>query len=208
MNRRLRGSIIGPAIRCSSFCDMPPVNTRTLLRSPDIRATTPRINLPRWNQEPSARGRLLGMPRRLKSISVRAALARLEFANHHQSTCSFVGFDMSDVRHLLEGRRVGVVKAACSMSADLPEALDQLVSQNRRAFEAAASAVVIMSSGAGRILLADIGATWRVLRANPPGLGKAVYATCTHPSFGNGYELLVLLGFSKKHAGRGRNVAA
>jgi hypothetical protein len=81
----------------------------------------------------------------------------------------------------------------------LPMALSRLKDQNKQAFETATSAVVIMTSGHDRIVLADVGATWRALRAGPLGAGRAIYGTCTHPAFGRRYELVVLLGFSPKH---------
>lgn len=141
----------------------------------------------------------LASHRGMKPISVRAALARLAFVNHHQTTCSFVGLDMSDVLFLLEGRRLCTLRATCSTSAELPMALSRLKDENKQAFQTATSAVVMMTSGHDRIVLADVGATWRALRAGPPGTGSAIYGTCTHPAFGRRYELVVLLGFSAKH---------
>lgn len=141
---------------------------------------------------------ILRAQRPLRSLSVRAALARLAFVNEHQTTCSFVGLDISDVRHLLEGRKVCTLRADCSTSEDLPRALNLLLTQNKQAFYAASAAVAVMTNGYGRISLSDIGATWRILRANPPGIGNTIYATCTHPAFGAGFELVVLLAYARK----------
>jgi hypothetical protein len=187
------------SIRCSSLCDMPPVNTRTFLRATHGQVAPCRPTLGSRTQKRFPGQRLgLRVAGRIKMISVRAALARLAFVNHHQGTCSYVGLDMSDVLFLLVGRRLCTLRATCSTSAELPMALSRVQDQNKQAFETATSAVVIMTSGYDKIAFADIGAAWRILRANPPGVGNVIYATCTHPTFGRRYELVVLLGFSRK----------
>lgn len=199
MNSRRAGTSPQRPIRCSNVCDVPPVNTRTILRTQGGHVLPSQLNLAPGKRERRLRTTpILRASRPLRSLSVRAALARLAFANEHQATCSFVGLDMSDVRHLLEGRKVCTLRAACSTSADLPRALNLLLTQNKQAFNAATSAVAVMTSGYGRIFLSDIGATWRILRANPPGIGNTVYATCTHPTFGASFELVVLLAYARK----------
>lgn len=142
-----------------------------------------------------------------ETIPVCQALERLLLAYHHQGACSAVSLDMDDARALLDGKRLYSLRVRSDSSARLPASMGRLIERYGPVFEAASGAVIVMTSGVDPIRLRDAGASWRTLAVQTPRDFKSIYATCTHPGFGRGIELVVILAASQHRRRRPKRLS-